>query len=222
MKDHRLPDPTLVVPANSVRPDGDSDPSPTPAHVRIHPRTLSRWAVLVGLGMIGLAGVWAGIIRGRDLGAWFPLAGWYVDLLIGVVSGSAFALAAWRLMDRVPALKSIERRITSGLEMDAFGFRHALIFGLAAGIPEEILFRGAVQPVLGWPVTSLVFGALHSLTPAYFVYAAIAGGLLGGLAIWRDGLWAPIAAHTLIDVIMFALLIRSWRRTHRVQFGLKT
>jgi uncharacterized protein len=65
---------------------------------------------------------------------------------------------------------------------------------------------------LGLLVTSLLFGALHAVTFAYFVYATVAGALLGALALWRDGLWAPIAAHTVIDVIMFALLIRRWRK----------
>jgi membrane protease YdiL (CAAX protease family) len=95
--------------------------------------------------------------------------------------------------------------------MSAMGYHHVLIFGLMAGVPEEILFRGALQPALGVLPTALIFGALHALTPAYFVYASGAGVFLGGLALWRDGLWTPIAAHSVVDLIMLALLIHRWR-----------
>ena len=65
----------------------------------------------------------------------------------------------------------------------------------------------------------MVFGALHAATPTYFVYATTAGLMLGGLTVWRDGLWSAIAAHTLIDVIMFLMLIRTWQRSQRASGG---
>jgi len=101
--------------------------------------------------------------------------------------------------------------------MPALRPHHAVILGLLAGVPEEILFRGALQPTLGLLVTSLVFGALHAVTFAYFIYAGIAGMFLGALALWRGALWAPIAAHTVIDVIMFALLIYGWQTRERAE-----
>src|SRR5690606_19992823 len=99
------------------------------------------------------------------------------------------------------------------LDLDAMGPRHALLLGLVAGIPEEILFRGAIQPLLGLILTSLLFGALHAVSPAYFAYASLAGLLLGQLAIWRGGLWAPVAAHVAIDALMLFLLVCGWRRS---------
>jgi membrane protease YdiL (CAAX protease family) len=99
--------------------------------------------------------------------------------------------------------------ILTSLDMDAMHYYHAVLFGLLAGIPEEILFRGAVQPALGIVLAAAIFGVFHAINLAYFLYAAGAGVLLGLLA--DGGLWAPIAAHTVIDAVMFALLIRRWR-----------
>jgi membrane protease YdiL (CAAX protease family) len=195
-----------------------AEPSPAPeatgppAARRIHPTALARLGALVGAGMVLLAWLVAGVIRRRDLGAWFPAGHWSADLLIGAAAGGLFALAIWSLLDRIAPFRRMERLITGTLVMEALRYRHALIFGLVAGIPEEILFRGAIQPLIGVAATSILFGALHAITPAYFLYAASAGALLGGLAIWRDSLWTPIAAHVAIDLIMFALLIRRWRR----------
>jgi len=189
-------------------PDGEP-----PHRGWLHPRTLAILAGVLGLGMILTAWLWAKVIQGRDPEAWFPTAHWRSDLVLGGLIGAGFALLAWKLLDTIPAFQRIERLLLSVLDMDAMRLSDALCFGLLAGIPEEVLFRGAAQTALGWGLTSILFGALHALTPAYFVYATLAGALLGGLAIWRGGLWAPIAAHVVIDAVMFALLIYRWRRT---------
>lgn len=183
--------------------------SPLPA---VHPRTLTRYGLLLGIGMIVLAWLWTVPIRGRSAGRWFPMQGRAGDLALGILAGGVFVLVAWNLIRFIPSLKRIELLILSTLDMGALRSYHALLFGLIAGIPEEILFRGAIQPELGWPVTALLFGALHAITPAYFVYASVAGGLLGGLADWRGTLWAPTAAHIVIDAAMFLLLKRAWMR----------
>ena len=181
------------------------------ANPRIHPRKLIGYGVILGLGMVLAGWAWVGGVQGRGLSEWFPLARWRSDLALGALAGAGAALAAWVLHDRVPAFRRIARMLCAVLDMDALRYPHAVLFGLIAGIPEEILFRGALQPTLGIVPASILFGALHALTPAYFIYATLAGMLLGGLADWRDGLWAPIAAHVVIDTVTFVLLIRRWR-----------
>ncbi len=178
---------------------------------RIHPRTLSWYGMLAGAGMIALALLWAHVTGGPAFRDWFPARRWLLDVLFGCVAGLVFALAAWRLIDRVPALKQIERIIMDTLDMEALRPAHTLWFGLIAGIPEEILFRGALQPVLGLVGASLIFGALHAITLAYFLYALVAGLILGGVAWLTGGLWTPVAAHIVIDVVMFVLLLARWR-----------
>lgn len=179
---------------------------------RLPPASLVGYGLALGLGMIAAAWVWQVLLGDQTLADWFPRANWAGDLALGGLGGLVFALAAWRLVRRVPALRRIERLLVSTLDMPALRYHHAILIGLVAGVPEEILFRGAVQPALGLALTAVVFGALHALTPAYFVYATVAGLLLGGLAEWREGLLAPIAAHVAVDAVMVALLIRDWRR----------
>ncbi len=59
----------------------------------------------------------------------------------------------------------------------------ALLIGLGAGIGEETLFRGAVQPALGITLTSVLFASMHvqygpSLLLGYLLVLSICLGLL--------------------------------------------
>jgi hypothetical protein len=85
---------------------------------------------------------------------------------------------------------------------------HPLLFGVVAGLPEEFFFRGALQPQIGLLLTALLFGALHAINRAYFIYATLAGLVLGALVAWRGDLWAATIAHGVYDALLFAAL---WR-----------
>ncbi len=59
----------------------------------------------------------------------------------------------------------------------------AVLVGVGAGLGEETLFRGAVQPVLGIPVTSVLFASMHvqygpSLLLVYVFLLSVGLGLL--------------------------------------------
>jgi membrane protease YdiL (CAAX protease family) len=201
-----------IIPPRGVEPPPEAPPPVPPQRPRVSPRLLIRYGAMLGALMILIAWLWSGVLRGESLGDWFPGERWMLYLLAGAAVGSGFAALAWRLLSYIPSLKRLELLLLHTIDMRALGYPQAALLGLVAGVPEEILFRGTLQPVLGWALTSIIFGVLHAITLSYFVYATVAGALLGGLAIWSGGLWAPIAAHTVIDVIMFALLIRKWRR----------
>jgi membrane protease YdiL (CAAX protease family) len=89
----------------------------------------------------------------------------------------------------------------------------------AAGIGEELLFRGLalelVGRVAGVPigllVASALFGLAHCITGTYAVLAGFVGLYLGGLAVLSDGLWVPILVHALYDFVALA----AWTRTRR-------
>ncbi|MCU0962240.1 MAG: CPBP family glutamic-type intramembrane protease [Pirellulaceae bacterium] len=90
---------------------------------------------------------------------------------------------------------------------------------LAAGIGEELLFRGFLQlaladlwggpagPWAGLALASLAFGLCHSLCAAYAVLATALGLLLGGLFLATGHLAAPIAAHALYDLLALVYLL---------------
>ncbi len=80
-----------------------------------------------------------------------------------------------------------------------------------AGIGEEVLFRGVLQPRTGWLMATLLFGLAHPITPTYVIVAALLGGALGLLQQYGGNLWAPIIAHAVYDYIGFYLIIRDFR-----------
>lgn len=90
------------------------------------------------------------------------------------------------------------------------------LISAVAGLGEELLFRGVLQPVLiGWfaaPLgllaASAVFGLLHSLTPTYAILAALIGAYFGGLVLWTENLLPPIIAHGVYDFAALVYLTR--------------
>ena len=95
------------------------------------------------------------------------------------------------------------------------------LISLAAGIGEELLFRGVVQdglagvagPTTALIAASLLFGLAHALTPAYFLLTTLAGFYLGGLYLATDNLLLPILVHFLYDWIALSWLLS--RRTFK-------
>lgn len=79
---------------------------------------------------------------------------------------------------------------------------------LFAGVGEELLFRGAVQPLLGIWVTSILFVAIHGYfkfrKPGHWLFGILMFGLsmLLGLLFQHVGLIAAMCAHAVYDVLM--------------------
>jgi CAAX protease family protein len=90
------------------------------------------------------------------------------------------------------------------------------IVAVLAGLGEETLFRGVIQPALAthlpvWAalaVTAVLFGLLHWVTPTYALLAGIVGAYLGVLLLVSGNLLAPIVAHALYDLVALTLLVR--------------
>jgi uncharacterized protein len=95
------------------------------------------------------------------------------------------------------------------------------ILAAIAGISEEVLFRGAIQPWMesSWGITAglvgsnILFGLVHAITPLYTILATLVGIYLG-LALDFGGernLLTPIIIHGLYDFLAFMALMRSYR-----------
>jgi hypothetical protein len=84
---------------------------------------------------------------------------------------------------------------------------HIIVISVLAGVGEELLFRGVLQALVGLPVASAVFGAVHvggRGFVGYGVWAACIGALFGWLMVETGGLLAPIVAHALYDALALA------------------
>jgi membrane protease YdiL (CAAX protease family) len=92
----------------------------------------------------------------------------------------------------------------------------ALALGLAAGIGEEMLFRGVLQSTLtdrllgatafaqpiSIGITSVFFGLLHAVTPLYAILATLASVYFGWVyvALGDGNLLVPMVCHAVYDV----------------------
>jgi len=91
------------------------------------------------------------------------------------------------------------------------------LVSVSAGVGEEMLFRGVLQPLLsGWlgnaaglGIASLLFGLLHPISVVYMVLAALLGLYLGAMLWVADGnLLMVMVTHALFVFIALAYLIR--------------
>ena len=99
-----------------------------------------------------------------------------------------------------------------------------VVLGLSAGIGEECLFRGVLQPAFeGWLpevnalltpevnailVTGVIFGVCHALSLTYFIIATFLSIYCGFLVNYTGNLLTPVLAHGLYDAVAFLLLKR--------------
>ena len=135
----------------------------------------------------------------------------------------AFAAALDLIEDRFPALQDVttatQRSVLAllgGTWKPQIAVITALALGMAAGFGEEMLFRGILQYELGSRfgqvvavgLSSIIFGALHAVTPLYAALATIASVYFGGVYLVTGNLAVAIACHAVYDI--GALLFAHW------------
>ena len=188
----------------SVRPFL-APPTP-PSHQPAQPAQLLRLGIILGVAMIAL-GALIGILRGNDLlEMWFGNHIPLVDIGGGLLIGLSVGIFMWFMGKYVQGFHAIRRKLIETLDFKALQWWHVIILSLWAAFPEEIFFRGALQPLLGIALVAVIFGALHSVTRLYFIYATLAGLGLGLLVQWRGDLWMAIAAHFAVDFVGLGFL----------------
>ena len=112
---------------------------------------------------------------------------------------------------------------TLGPSLHRYHWTDLLILASIAGLSEELLFRGVIQPWIesSWGVTAglvgsnIIFGLAHAITPLYAVLATLVGIYLS-LSLDYGGdrnLLLPIVIHGLYDFLAFVALMRAYRAT---------
>lgn len=89
---------------------------------------------------------------------------------------------------------------------DELDYISAFCTAFAAGIGEELFFRGLIQTEFGIHVASLLFAFLHfgpAIRSYYFIALiyAVFGYYFGYLRVYTGSLWVPILAHGTYDYL---------------------
>lgn len=135
--------------------------------------------------------------------------GWGSQLLFGLGLSALAAVGSYLSFRLTAQSEATRNTITAYGRLDLAGL-NPLWISLAAAIGEELLFRAALQPLLGVWITSLIFLLTHTpvyqfrkLNRATLVQAA---GVFGasvalGFIYQYVGLLAAVLVHTALDVV---------------------
>ncbi len=165
-------------------------------------------AVYLPLGVGGLlaATFWTGTLRSDQFG-WPRVA---EDVAIGVGVGLSLVAVTWVLAKFLTPLQELEREFRR-----VFGNtskRSIIALAILSGVAEELVFRGTLQPWIGYTAASIVFGCLHFVPSAVFLpwtlFALGAGFLFGWLFEERASLVAPISAHIVVNALNLLVIVR--------------
>jgi membrane protease YdiL (CAAX protease family) len=187
---------------------------PTPAPPRAPIRLGAQ--VLTCLVLCGLAAVLIYFTQPDPLALFTRPASPMMQLLIGQGLALAAALLSWLLFRVTANSASSARTVESYARLDLRGL-NPLWIAIAAAIGEEMLFRAALQPLMGVWLVSLVFLVSHmpmyrfrQLDGATLAQAAsvFGGSVVLGFVFQYVGLIAAMLVHAWIDIVGL-LLVRA-------------
>ncbi|WP_141735302.1 CPBP family intramembrane glutamic endopeptidase [Oligoflexus tunisiensis] len=141
---------------------------------------------------------------------------------LGMLGAAVLLIANYLFEEQFPSFK-IFRHVLMQM-IGSATVPVALYLAFISAIGEELLFRAAVQPVLGLVGTALLFGLLHlgpqGLISIWTLWAIISGLMLGWLFEATGNLWPPLLCHFLVNAISMLTLRVQYRRflaTHSKQ-----
>jgi membrane protease YdiL (CAAX protease family) len=171
-----------------------------------------------GLALAALVVAWIFHVALRDL---FPSAGAPLvsAILRGLLATLPMLVIFWLLVNSDwPMMRQLREQVQWLID-EMFPSRSIAQFAMVAilaGVGEELLFRGAIQsvlgnwttPVIGLVITSLLFGLAHALSKLYFLFAVAVGAFLGWMTLKYSDLVAPMVAHGVYDFLALVYLSR--------------
>jgi membrane protease YdiL (CAAX protease family) len=128
----------------------------------------------------------------------------------GIASALAFGIPMWLAVLFLPSLASLRNQLIELVSRLDLSGLNPLWFSVLAGIGEETLFRGALQPIVGIWWASLIFVLLHFRTyqfrsmnwqKAISAAGVFLASLFLGYIFSKIGLVAAIIAHTTLDTV---------------------
>jgi membrane protease YdiL (CAAX protease family) len=168
------------------------------------------WLILavIGVGWVTRRGLRQTLVRlGIAVPKWRQVAiGLAVGLAMAVVAGLATSLTD-RLGLGSNEVDRLSESLVGPLTQSPLGI---LTLGLAAGIGEETLFRGALQPRFGLLLATLVFALLHSqygFSVATVIVFIV--GLILGILRQRENTSTSIVCHATYNVALVMLSLLS-------------
>lgn len=145
------------------------------------------------------------------------------SLSTGIFATAPLLIIFFGLQDlTLPPLRKIKFLLleTIGASLCRRHWTDLFILAGIAGLSEESLFRGFLQPWLenSWSSTSaliasnLVFGLVHAVTPLYAIMATLIGLYLGISLDFQSerNLLIPIIIHSLYDFVVFMAIRRNF------------
>ena len=175
---------------------------------RLVPVVLATQAGLAGAAVLGAQVAGVRFAWGRPLR----------DVLLGALVAAALAAANLALLERPSGGWRPMRTAVDEVLIPTFvGLSRwqVVILSVAAGVGEELFFRGFLQPLAGVVAAALAFGAAHvagARMVAFGVWAAAMGLVLGGLVLATGGIVASMTAHACYDLLAFNYLNAQGRR----------
>jgi len=172
-------------------------------------------AVEAGLGGLAwILGLWLGQPAGATLRAEWASLAWGV-----AATGPLLLVFVGCLRSSLEPLVRIRRFFDETLRplFAQCSLGDLALIAVAAGIGEELLFRGVVQAWAsrrlglgaGLAAANLLFGFLHPITPAYVVLAGLMGAYLGALWLATGNLLVPITTHAAYDFFALLYLVKA-------------
>lgn len=144
------------------------------------------------------------------------------------IMGTAPLFLLFLALYRLPfdALREIHQILdeTLGASLQRCHWTDLLVLASIAGIAEELLFRGVIQPWMesSWGMSAgllgnnILFGLVHAVTPLYALLAGLVGIYLGLFLDYGGtrNLLTPMVIHAAYDFLAFLVILRGYRKNN--------
>lgn len=164
----------------------------------------------VAEGLIGAGALFWIRLRGLGLEVGAVVAGFSAGLVAAclLVLANYFLINAAPPVEPVQAIRRYYRETLQPLFAEAT-LLDVIGISLAAGVGEELLFRGAIQGEFGLGFASVLFGLAHvggRRSIVFGVWVMVMGGVLGILVPLTGGLLGAIVAHAVYDGVAISYM----------------